>query len=663
MGVKCVAVGEKALRKRHSCSIFAYSLLKIIVQFAEHMFAIMPKYLIKSRLVWLTLILLGIVLLLAVLQWQWIDDLARREEERLQNTLHVASVQLSFSFNQRLIQVQQAFFAMPVLEQMPANKREGALSNLSTFSDVAATEWQAWQEQQTGDAAFVEALYYALPPASLYEDWTIARYDTAARKLVLSNDNLSQKFDLDFDFIPPLSRTVGGLQAIIIPLSVNGIHSEQSQQSSSMLPPSDIPDPMLSIAMTQTVYAIVVLNRHVLQTRIFPALLADHFASHRLQYDCGVVWKESIESAPQLVCSSNSELKGADFEKSAVALPIGFLPPRPNSRFAKMMSTRLGSMPPVSLMMAGKMNMSNMTGMLASVGMDSTIARKLFGGTELRVQYKPNALQNEISRLRWRNLSLSFGALVVLGAGLVLVVLTVTRSERLQRQQMQFVAGISHEFRTPLAVLSSASENLADGIVTSPEQVKRYGQVMKREITRLAGMVEQTLSFAGIQAGRHTIDPKPIPVLTLVEQAMMRHRILLQEEGFSVEIQIPPKLPPVLADATALATVFDNLITNAVKYSTKRRELRISASEKPSSAKGSLIVISVQDAGRGIPSHEIAYIFEPFFCSHEVVDAQIHGNGLGLAIVQHIITQHGGTISVKSEVGSGTTFTISLRKV
>lgn len=641
----------------------AASMLYFRIFAVVHFCITMPKHLIKSRLVWLTLILLGIVPLLAFLQWQWIDDLARREEERLQNTLHVASVQLSFSFNQRLIQVQQAFFAMPTLEQIPANKREDALSDLSTFSDVAAAEWQAWQEQHNDDAAFVEALYYALPPASLYEDWTLARYDTAAHKLALSSDNLSERFDLDFDFMPPLSRTVGGLQAIIIPLSVNGVQSEQTPQSPSMLPPSDIPDPMLSIAMTQTVYAIVVLNRHVLQTRIFPTLLADHFASHRLQYDCGVVWKESSESPPKLVCSSNPELKETDFEQSAVALPIGFLPPRPNSRFAKMMGARLSNMPPVSLMMAGKMNMSNMTGMLASAGVDSTIARKLFGGMELRVQYKPNALQNEISRLRWRNLSLSFGALVVLGAGLVLVVVAVTRSERLQRQQMQFVAGISHEFRTPLAVLSSAGENLADGIVTSPEQVKRYGQVMKREITRLTGMVEQTLSFAGIQAGRHTIDPKPVSVQSLVEQAMMRHRSLLQEEGFLVEIQIPSELPPVLADATALATVFDNLITNAVKYSTTRRELRIAAGEKSLNEKSSMIVVSVQDAGRGIPPGEAAHIFEPFFRSHEVVDAQIHGNGLGLAIVQHIITQHGGTITVKSEVGSGTTFTISLRKV
>jgi two-component system, OmpR family, phosphate regulon sensor histidine kinase PhoR len=124
-------------------------------------------------------------------------------------------------------------------------------------------------------------------------------------------------------------------------------------------------------------------------------------------------------------------------------------------------------------------------------------------------------------------------------------------------------------------------------------------------------------------------------------------------------MQIPPKTAQmlVLADAVALTTVFDNLITNAVKYAEKHREIRIDAVLQDAE-----ILFSLQDFGRGIAPNELAHIFEPFFRAQSVVDAQIHGNGLGLAIVQHIITQHGGKISAKSELGRGTTFTFTLKR-
>jgi signal transduction histidine kinase len=206
-----------------------------------------------------------------------------------------------------------------------------------------------------------------------------------------------------------------------------------------------------------------------------------------------------------------------------------------------------------------------------------------------------------------------------------------------------------------LAVLHSASENLIDGIVKTPEQAKKYGHVMKREITRLIDMTEQTLTFAGIQSGKQRYDKQPTDVQALITACLQRNDEFLHGEGCTVEVQIEGGLPTIHVDSRAFGSVFDNLLSNAVKYSTNSREILIKAS-----LVGTEIVFTVQDFGRGISAKEQRNIFEPFYRTNEVVDAQIHGNGLGLSIVQHIVKQHGGYVSVESDVGKGSIFRIHL---
>jgi signal transduction histidine kinase len=246
------------------------------------------------------------------------------------------------------------------------------------------------------------------------------------------------------------------------------------------------------------------------------------------------------------------------------------------------------------------------------------------------------------------------------------------RSERLAQQQIQFVAGVSHELRTPIAVLHSASENLADGIVKTPEQAQRYGTVMKREIVRLMEMTERTLSFAGIQSGKRMFDFQPALLADIVTAYLLRNHEMLEQEGCTVLVQHDTTLPLIPLDSRAIDSVLDNLVSNAVKYGAvpyndsetpaatmlavqARRELRITTCRVGNDA-----VLSVQDFGRGIAPKDHKHIFEPFFRTAEALNAQIHGSGLGLSIVRHIVKQHGGSIRLESAIGSGTTFFVHL---
>ncbi|MDQ3372959.1 MAG: HAMP domain-containing histidine kinase, partial [Acidobacteriota bacterium] len=214
---------------------------------------------------------------------------------------------------------------------------------------------------------------------------------------------------------------------------------------------------------------------------------------------------------------------------------------------------------------------------------------------------------------------------------------------------------VSHEFRTPLAVIYSAGENLTDGVVGSKAQVTKYGNLIKREGKKLSQMVEQILEFAGARSGKRKYDFRETDVKDIVENSLKECHSLIIERNFKVEKEIADKLPRILADGNALGQAIQNLIANSVKYSNGNAWLKISARNGDGKIK-----ITVEDKGIGIAPKDLKHIFEPFYRSKTVIDEQIHGNGLGLSLVRQTVEAHGGTISVKSELGKGSQFCIQL---
>ncbi len=655
----------------------------------------MAQLRIKSPL----LLLLGLLLLLipifAWLQWRWIGEISDREAERLRINVRTTSTYAAWNFNQRLMGLQQAF-------TLPAETSDSAIAE--ELSDA----WNLWK--QHNDSHLVASVYFVRAPGhSAY------RLDLPTKQLSPISDSLLASIGIDLEKAQPItiSRVTKSLRALILPMfpanmgnrfsSGTGYFSrtnppqdappkdslpngaQRSNKSMPLVVPKEIarglpqqkapqqktpPDGNLYHGNRQQrpsregiifsapgnfsmSYIIVVPDSAYLRKHFLPSIIQQYF--HEREYRWAVI--QSDDST--LLSSSEPILSPREMATPDFTTVIGFIPPRPPGRMGRTMAALTSRMPLIlatesdSILQKNRAQSSPVQNPARTSGADSLALKEFFGTTELRVVAARGSLAREVEAFRWRNVAVSFGALLVLAGGLVVVFAAVARSERLARQQMQFVAGVSHELRTPLAVLHSASENLSDGIVKTPEQARRYGQVMKREITRLVEMVEQTLTFAGIQSGKRTFEFQPTDVQTLIEDCLERNATFLQGENCAPEIHVQSGLPPIHADSRALGSVLDNLLANAVKYSVGGCTVRIT-----SSIVGKELVIAVQDSGRGIAAKEQKSIFEPFYRTRETIDAQIHGNGLGLSIVQHIVKQHGGFVQVVSELGKGSTFSV-----
>ncbi|MEP7212473.1 MAG: HAMP domain-containing sensor histidine kinase [Acidobacteriota bacterium] len=273
----------------------------------------------------------------------------------------------------------------------------------------------------------------------------------------------------------------------------------------------------------------------------------------------------------------------------------------------------------------------------------------------LQVQHRAGSIANFVAGAKRQSLAISFGLLGLLGAGILLIFISAQRARTLAQRQIDFVSSVSHEFRTPLAVIYSAGENLADGVAKEEGQVTRYGAMIKGEGKKLSGMVEQILEFAGADSGRRKYNFRETDIGDVVNDALDECMPMLREKQFDVETDISNDLPSVAVDRDALSGAVQNLLQNSAKYSNGTKWLRLSAA----SANGR-VRIAVEDHGIGISRSDLRQIFQPFFRSKAVVDSQIHGSGLGLSLVKQIAEAHGGKVYAESEVGKGSKFTIDL---
>jgi signal transduction histidine kinase len=277
------------------------------------------------------------------------------------------------------------------------------------------------------------------------------------------------------------------------------------------------------------------------------------------------------------------------------------------------------------------------------------------GAWIVRARYRGGSLEAIVARSRRRNLAISAGVLGLLGAALVLVMAAAQRQRRLARQQMEFVASVSHELRTPLAVICSAGENLADGVIADSAQVRTYGSLIETEGRRLGDMVERVMEFAGISSGASIRARAGVDVASVVADAVRGVGPDADARGITVTVYPNGALPAVTADADALRSALQNLIGNAVKYSANGGAVGVTARAEAGS-----VEIQVADRGLGIDAADLPHIFKPFYRGRHAVDAQVRGTGVGLSVVAHAIAAHRGTIAVDSRVGEGTTITVKI---
>jgi two-component system phosphate regulon sensor histidine kinase PhoR len=242
--------------------------------------------------------------------------------------------------------------------------------------------------------------------------------------------------------------------------------------------------------------------------------------------------------------------------------------------------------------------------------------------------------------------------------GAVLVLHDTTELRRLERLRQDFVANVSHELKTPLAVIASNIEALLDGAAEDPAARGPFLERVSHETVRLGHLIQDLLRLARIESGEQLLESESVPLDEAIAECLERHATRAEAKTLTV-IEVPPADAPAgiaaWADAEALAIILDNLVDNAIKYTPGggRITVRWAAAEKA-------VRMEVEDTGIGIPERDLPRVFERFYRVDKARSRSMGGTGLGLAIVKHLCQAMNGQVTVASEVGKGTTFAVSL---
>jgi two-component system phosphate regulon sensor histidine kinase PhoR len=231
----------------------------------------------------------------------------------------------------------------------------------------------------------------------------------------------------------------------------------------------------------------------------------------------------------------------------------------------------------------------------------------------------------------------------------------ITREVQTLRIQSDFIAAVSHEFRSPLTSMRQISELLASGRVASEDRRGTYYNLLTRESGRLHRLVESLLDFGRTEAGAGEYRRDPLDLGRLVRETVAEFGRDAAERGYTIELTGADAALPVRGDAEALGRALWNLLDNAVKYSPDCRTVWVAVARDAGS-----VTLKVEDRGAGIPASEQEAIFGKFVRGAAARTTGAKGTGLGLAMVRHIVRGHGGEIAVVSEKGSGSTFTVTI---
>jgi two-component system phosphate regulon sensor histidine kinase PhoR len=280
-----------------------------------------------------------------------------------------------------------------------------------------------------------------------------------------------------------------------------------------------------------------------------------------------------------------------------------------------------------------------------------------------RLQVSPTASEELASRVQNRRLlELVMVTLscVVIMAGVATILLAAEKERRMSALKSEFVANVSHELKTPLALVRMFGEMLQSGRVTSEAKRQEYLEIIVHESERLSNLIENVLDFAKVERGRDSYEFAEGDVGAAVARAVGVYRYRAEREGVELAVEVAEGLPSARIDERAIQLAVINLVDNALKYAVGGKVITIRAS-----LEGDSIAIRVMDKGPGVPPDEHERIFERFVRGASATAAgsthgPVRGSGIGLALVKHIAESHGGRAWVESEAGRGSTFILTI---
>lgn len=591
--------------------------------------------------------LVGLLTVLGTLQYRWAGELSKSELELTRAALRAGAERLSEDFDRELasaflnLRMNRFFLRNKGWENYTEvyDKWLSAAAYPKLISDLYLVRIERNGQVQLArfnrdNRRFEPSVW----PASL-EDLR-QRSERLSQALLFPNQSLEGHSPTMFD---------GEVPALIIPMSPRLFAETQAEQA-----PRGAPDPAL------VSYIIASLDLDCIKQEIIPALAQRYFSgggdNKGLNYDLTIVSRRNpartiYSSASE---STDSRISDADIKVDLFRLRWALLARMSVDRSSLMTPSRSGRPGPREPVRSFPL-LPNLTRQFLRQIAETSAE----GQWQLAVMPRDGSLQQIVANTRRRNLRIGFLILLLLAASVVMIFMLIRRMHLLAKQQMEFVAGVSHDLRTPVAVLCSASENLADGMVATRDEMLQYGEMIRSESYQLAELVEQVLEFAGTQSLRNPYQLSPVPVEEVIESSLTSYARHFADLGFSVEKDFQEHLPLVMADRSALGRAIQNLLSNALKFSGEQRLIKMRA-QTGDGRRGKEVLITVEDHGIGIEPHEVKNIFEPFRRGKAVLSSSIHGNGLGLSLVKHIVEGHSGRVSVRSVPGKGSAFTLRL---
>jgi signal transduction histidine kinase len=594
---------------------------------------------------------------LAGLQYYWVDQVSAGERERRQDNLSLAAERIGEDFDRELA---RAYLALQMdaatLRDRDWDRYARRLDRWSETAPYPGLVKHVYLVQ-VNQIGHIGATRYS--PATRSFESVIWPFELmpVRRDIERAFRAIWSQGDSSLINLPPASRAGPSL---LIPIARPWLLSGQGEPaigadlifSDLMLPgalarclrcPPELYDtPLLA-------HTLVVLDRDYIARTLLPALIERYFPdSPDLEYHVGVVDQADAE---ELIFSSDPSLPAASFARGDASASIFGITYDELNALLLTSDPRLDGSSPG----AGGRLVIGVLGRQGAAGADEGGP----GQWTLVLKHRQGSLDTAVAALRTRNLLLSFGTVLLLGVSIALLLATTRRAQRLAQQQLDFASAVSHELRTPLAVIRSAGENLADGLVLEPEKARQYGAVISNEGRRLTDMVEQVLAFAGAQSGQERYHLQRTEVAGLVESAIQAMQPQIRAGGHSVDCVVAPELPPVSVDPAAIRRSLQNLIGNAMKYGGPDGWVGVEARLQPADGAAEL-ALSVRDNGPGVDPAELPHLFEPFFRGRAACAAQAHGSGLGLSLVRHAVEAHGGRVGVESRPGHGACFTIFL---
>jgi signal transduction histidine kinase len=244
---------------------------------------------------------------------------------------------------------------------------------------------------------------------------------------------------------------------------------------------------------------------------------------------------------------------------------------------------------------------------------------------------------------------------VVLIFGGVLISRTIAHEMAVLKLKSDFVSSVSHEFKSPLTSIKALTDRLQEGKVKDSEKMKQYYSLITQDVDRLTRLVRNILDFSKIEEGKKEYEFVETDVAQLVTERVEDFKKEEFSKGLKIQAQISENIPCIGIDKEALSQVLNNLLDNAVKFSPDRKEIRVSVRKDNTN-----VFIEINDRGIGIPPQELDKIFDKFYQGRSTLRQSVKGTGLGLALVKHTVKAHGGRIAVNSQIGEGSTFSISL---